>query len=89
MKSQKPKKKVQRCRACGEKDDHTAKNCPYKPIPADVQIGPTKLECGCFLGGCGMENVSDALVQSSASTLKMKNKKQHEDKHDSHYRQDP
>ena len=44
----KPKKKVQRCRACGEKDDHTAKHCPYKPIPADVQIGPTKLECGCF-----------------------------------------
>ena len=44
----KPKKRVQRCRACGEKDDHTAKHCPYKPIPAGVQIGPTKLECGCF-----------------------------------------
>lgn len=44
----KPKKKVQRCRACGEKDDHTAKNCPYKPIPPGIQIGPTRLECGCF-----------------------------------------
>jgi len=44
----KPKKKVQRCRACGEKDDHTAKNCPYKPLPEGTDIGPKKLECGCW-----------------------------------------
>ena len=47
--TKKPKKKrKQRCRACGEEDDHTAKNCPYKPIPADVVIGPRRMECGCF-----------------------------------------
>ena len=44
---EKPKKKrKQRCRACGEEDDHTAKNCPYKPIPADADIGPKRMECG-------------------------------------------
>ena len=44
---EKPKKKrKQRCRACGEEDDHTAKNCPYKPVPADQDIGPKRLECG-------------------------------------------
>ena len=34
---------------------------------------------GAFLGGCGMESVSDALAQSFASTLKTKNKKQHKE----------
>ena len=44
---EKPKKKrKQRCRACGEEDDHTAKNCPYKPIPADADIGPKRMDCG-------------------------------------------
>jgi hypothetical protein len=44
----KPKKKAQRCRACGEKDDHTAKNCPYKPLPEGTDIGPKMMECGCW-----------------------------------------
>ena len=44
----KPKNKVQRCRACGEKDDHTAKNCPYKPLPAGTDVGPRRMECGCW-----------------------------------------
>lgn len=42
------KKRKQRCRACGEEDDHTAKDCPYKPIPADADIGPKKMDCGHF-----------------------------------------
>jgi len=42
------KKRKQRCRSCGEEDDHTAKNCPYKPIPADADIGPKKMDCGHF-----------------------------------------
>ena len=46
---EKPKKKrKQRCRSCGEEDDHTAKNCPYKPLPADADIGPKMMECGCW-----------------------------------------
>jgi len=46
---EKPKKKrKQRCRACGEEDDHTAKNCPYEPLPADADIGPKKMDCGHF-----------------------------------------
>ena len=46
---EKPKKKrKQRCRACGEEDDHTAKNCPYKPVPVDQDIGPKRMECGCW-----------------------------------------
>ena len=36
------------CRSCGEKDDHTAKNCPYKPDADDVELGPTFMECGHF-----------------------------------------
>ena len=44
----KEKKKVVRCRSCGEKDDHTAKNCPYKPIPEGTDIGPKLMECGHF-----------------------------------------
>jgi hypothetical protein len=47
--TKKPKKKrKQRCRSCGEEDDHTAKDCPYKPLPADADIGPKKMECGHF-----------------------------------------
>jgi hypothetical protein len=42
------KKKVVICRSCGEKDDHTAKNCPYKPLPEGADIGPKKMECGHF-----------------------------------------
>lgn len=42
------KKRKQRCRACGEEDDHTAKDCPYKPIPKDQDIGPKKMDCGHF-----------------------------------------
>ena len=46
---EKPKKKrKQRCRSCGEEDDHTAKNCPYKPLPEGADIGPKKMECGHF-----------------------------------------
>ena len=43
-----PKKKTIRCRLCSEKDDHTAKNCPYKPLPEGIMIGPTRMECGCW-----------------------------------------
>ena len=44
--TKKPKKKrVRRCTLCGE-EDHTAKNCAYKPLPADADIGPKKMECG-------------------------------------------
>ena len=43
-----PKKKTRKCRACGEKDDHTAKNCPYKPLPEGTEIGPRKMDCGCW-----------------------------------------
>lgn len=55
----KEKKKVVRCRSCGEKDDHTAKNCPYKPIPEGADIGPKLMECGHFSwwhrnGECGL-----------------------------------
>jgi hypothetical protein len=47
--TKKPKKtRKQRCRSCGEEDDHTAKDCPYKPLPADADIGPKKMECGHF-----------------------------------------
>ena len=47
--TKKPKKKrKQRCRSCGEEDDHTAKDCPYKPLPADADIGPKRMECGHF-----------------------------------------
>ena len=59
--TQKPKKKrKQRCRACGEKDDHTAKNCPYKPIPADADIGPKKWSVAVGLGGSVTESANFA-----------------------------
>ena len=58
----KPKKKVQRCRACGEKDDHTAKNCPYKPTPEEFRLAQRDWSVGVSLGGFAMESVSDALV---------------------------
>ena len=44
----KKKKKVIKCSDCGEEDDHTAKNCPYKPIPEGADIGPKLMECGHF-----------------------------------------
>ena len=44
----KKKKKVFRCSLCGEKDDHKAKNCPYKPLPEGTKVGPALMECGHF-----------------------------------------
>tara|TARA_R110002073_G_scaffold68184_2_gene169425 strand:+ start:555 stop:890 length:336 start_codon:yes stop_codon:yes gene_type:complete len=44
----KKKKKVLKCADCGEEDDHTAKDCPYKPLPEGADIGPKLMECGHF-----------------------------------------
>ena len=41
----KKKKKVSKCRDCGEVG-HTAKKCPYKPLPEGADIGPKMMECG-------------------------------------------
>ena len=41
------KKKVLICSLCKE-DEHTAKNCPYKPVPEGTKLGPTRMECGHF-----------------------------------------
>ena len=44
----KKEKKVVKCSLCGERDDHTAKNCPYQPLPEGTKLGPTLMECGHF-----------------------------------------
>ena len=44
----KKKKKVLKCTDCGEEEDHTAKDCPYKPLPEGADIGPKLMECGHF-----------------------------------------
>ena len=42
-----PKKKRSfSCKLCGEKDDHRADSCPYRPVPEGKVIGPTVMECG-------------------------------------------
>ena len=40
------KKRSYSCKLCGEKDDHRADSCPYRPVPAGKVIGPTVMECG-------------------------------------------
>lgn len=42
----KRKKRGYKCKLCGEKNDHRAENCPYKPVPEGTKLGPTKMECG-------------------------------------------
>ena len=77
----KPKRK-QRCRSCGEEDDHTAKDCPYKPLPADADIGPKKMECGHFSwwhrnGEC--ELCTKVIFTDSLTTKKKKQHKENEE----------
>ena len=72
---EKPKKKrKQRLRACGE-DSHTAKNCPYKPLPADADIGPKEWSVAVGLGGSVTERVNFAQRQSTLSSLTTTKKK--------------
>ena len=44
----KKKKRTQRCKLCKEENDHKAADCPYKAIPDDAVLGPTKMDCGHF-----------------------------------------
>ncbi len=40
------KKRSYTCKLCGEKDDHRADNCPYRPVPEGKKIGPSMMDCG-------------------------------------------